>query len=81
MSVQLERPPHTEPEPLLTEREAAAYLNFTPRALQAWRVRGGGPRFIACSSRAIRYRRRDLDAWVEERVRTSTSAESASASG
>ena len=73
MSVQPERSIRSEPEPLLTEPEAAAFLNFTPRALQAWRVRGGGPAYIRCSSRAIRYRLQDLETWIEERRRTSTS--------
>jgi len=58
---------------LLTTRQAAAYLNYTPRALEGWRVRGGGPRFVRVSSRSVRYRQADLDAWIAERVRTSTS--------
>ncbi|MFT5394284.1 MAG: putative DNA-binding transcriptional regulator AlpA [Gammaproteobacteria bacterium] len=60
-------------EPLLTEHEAARYLNFTPRALQAWRGRGGGPPFVRISSRAVRYRQSDLEAFVTARLRTSTS--------
>jgi predicted DNA-binding transcriptional regulator AlpA len=59
--------------PLFTEAEAANYLKFTPRALQAWRCRGGGPRFVKVSARAVRYRQEDLDHWVETRLRTSTS--------
>lgn len=58
---------------LLREPEAAAFLGFTPRALQAWRQRGGGPPFVRVSSRAIRYRRDDLIGWAESRLRTSTS--------
>jgi predicted DNA-binding transcriptional regulator AlpA len=56
------------PEPLLAEGQAAEYLGFTQRALQAWRSRGGGPRYVRISSRAIRYRRCDLDAWIVERL-------------
>lgn len=62
-----------DPEQLLTERQAGDLLGLTPRALQAWRYRGGGPKFVRISSRAVRYRRRDLMEWVEERVRNSTS--------
>ena len=59
--------------PLLTEAEAARYLNLTNRALQAWRYQGRGPRFVKISARAIRYRLEDLESWVEGRLRRSTS--------
>jgi predicted DNA-binding transcriptional regulator AlpA len=60
---------------LLTEREAAAFLGYTIRALQNWRVRGGGPKFIKISARSIRYCRRDLIAWIEARRCAHTSEE------
>jgi predicted DNA-binding transcriptional regulator AlpA len=63
----------SKPEPLLTEREAATHLNFSPRTLAGWRYRGGGPPYVSVSSTAVRYRRRDLDKWIETRVRWSTS--------
>ena len=65
--------PDHDPLALLTEADAAKLLRFTPRFLQARRVRGDGPNFIWISSRAIRYRRIDILAWIEARVRTSTS--------
>ena len=58
---------------LITEVEAAEFLGYTVRALQNWRVRGGGPAFIRVSARSIRYRRRDLIAWTESRLARSTS--------
>ena len=58
---------------LINEIEAAGYLGYSVRALQNWRVRGGGPRFVKVSSRSVRYRRRDLIAWAEERLVTNTS--------
>lgn len=58
---------------LMTEKEAALLLDFSVRTLQAWRVRGGGPRFVKVSARCVRYRQSDLDSWVEERLRRSTS--------
>ena len=61
------------PEQLLTEVEVAHLLQLKPRALQAWRVRGGGPAFIRISGRAIRYRRSDLEQWILEHRRESTS--------
>ncbi len=59
---------------LINEQEAARFLGYTGRALQNWRVRGGGPRFVRVSSRSIRYRRCDLIAWAEARLRDSASA-------
>jgi predicted DNA-binding transcriptional regulator AlpA len=72
-------PPPSEPttptgdlEALRPEREAADFLGVTTRALQKWRMRGTGPRFVRISGRCVRYRRRDLIAWAEERVKSST---------
>ena len=58
---------------LITEAEAAKILGYTRRALQNWRVRGGGPVFVRVSARSVRYRRRDLIAWAESRLARSTS--------
>jgi predicted DNA-binding transcriptional regulator AlpA len=58
---------------LITEGEAATFLGYTPRALQNWRVRGGGPKFVKVSSRSVRYRRRDLIAWSEGLLKNHTS--------
>jgi hypothetical protein len=57
---------------LIDERQAASFLGYTVRALQNWRLRGGGPRFVKVSSRSIRYRRRDILLWVEVRLRSNT---------
>lgn len=54
--------------PLLTPREAAELLAVAERTLADWRYRGTGPSYVAYSGRCIRYRRDDLDAWVEERA-------------
>ena len=58
---------------LLTETEAAKILGFSIRTLQNWRYRGGGPRFVRVSRTCVRYRRQDLEAWIEESLRISTS--------
>jgi len=58
---------------LITERDAADFLGYTMRALQNWRLRGGGPAFVKVSGRSIRYRRRDLRAWVESKLSAHTS--------
>ena len=66
-----------DPDQLINERQAAEFLGYTVRALQNWRVRGGGPKFVKVSSRSIRYRRRELIAWSESLLITNTSAFSA----
>ncbi len=58
---------------LINEKVAADYLDLTDRTMQALRQRGGCPRYIVISSRCIRYRRVDLKAWVDGRLRSSTS--------
>lgn len=58
--------------PLFTEKDAAEFLQTTPRTLQAWRIRGGGPRFVKCS-RLVRYREEDLNLWLDQQARSSTS--------
>ncbi len=58
---------------LIREAPAARFLDYSVRTMQGMRYRGGGPRYIRMSSRCIRYRRSDLRAWAEQRLRTSTS--------
>ena len=58
---------------LITERAAAAFLNFSVKTVRNWRVTGRGPKFVRASSNAVRYRLRDLMAWSEERLVSSTS--------
>lgn len=63
-----------DPDQLINEQKAAEFLGYTVRALQNWRVRGGGPKFVKVSSRSIRYRRRELIAWAESLLVANTSA-------
>ena len=57
---------------LLTERQASDKLAVSPRTLQNWRRYGEGPRFVKLGT-AVRYVEGDLDAWIDEQVRRSTS--------
>jgi hypothetical protein len=61
-----------DPDVLLNERQAAILLGHPVRTLQAWRYRGGGPKFVK-ASRSVRYRRRDLLAWIEAATLENTS--------
>ena len=69
--------PDTEGQQLLRQAEVARILNLSPRTLEAWRHRGGGPRYYLLNPRCVRYRRSDLIEFLEERVRTSTSGDEA----
>ena len=53
-----------DPDTLLREQGAADLLNLSVRTLQSWRIRMAGPPFIQVG-RAVRYRRRDLIAWID----------------
>ena len=58
-------------EKLFDTASAAAYIGIDPRTLEGWRYRGQiGPRFLRYSERCVRYRRSDLDAWLESRAVT-----------
>ncbi len=68
------RPIPQDPEAALFEAEASHLAGPSVRTLQALRLRGGGPVFFyAGSRRAVRYRRRDVLDWIEQRIRRSTS--------
>ena len=57
---------------LIDEKAAAEFIGVTDRTMQAFRQRGGGPRYVVISARCIRYRRIELREWAEARLRTST---------
>ena len=58
---------------LIRQEEAATILGVTPRTLEAWRYRGEGPPWVRISGRCVRYRKSDLLAFIEERVKSSAS--------
>jgi len=60
------------PDQLMTEKEAAGILCYSQRALQNWRVRGGGPEYVKVNGNSVRYQMRDLTAWIDERKRKHT---------
>lgn len=62
-----------DPEALLTETQASLLSGLSIRWYQKKRQVGGGPKFVRISSRCVRYRRKDLLAYFEERLATSTS--------
>jgi excisionase family DNA binding protein len=55
---------------LLTEKEAANFLNVAPGTLSVWRSVGRyAVPFLKVGSK-VRYRRSDLEAWLESRTRS-----------
>jgi hypothetical protein len=66
----------------LTEDEAADYIGFGRSTLGKLRLSGGGPRYLKLSDSPrgrVVYRPCDLDAWLESRIRRSTSEVTAAA--
>lgn len=54
-------------ERLLDPSELAALLNLPEATLTTWRAAGTGPRFYRVG-RHVRYRRDDLEAWLDGRA-------------
>lgn len=62
---------------LLTTNQAAIYLSLSKAFLERDRWAGAKVPFIKIGSRAVRYRINDLEAYVQSRMRLSTSDEGA----
>jgi hypothetical protein len=61
---------------LLTVKQAAAYCHLSPSTLNRLRVSGGGPRYAKLAGKVL-YDVRDLDRWIEDSKRGSTSERAA----
>jgi predicted DNA-binding transcriptional regulator AlpA len=57
-------PSPTKPPEMLNERQVAEFLNVSVKSLQGWRLFRKGPKFVKIG-RAVRYKRRDLETWVD----------------
>lgn len=56
-----------EEKSVLNSRQAATYLGCSDSVLRLWRSQGQGPRYFR-AGKLIRYRRADLDSWIEARL-------------
>jgi excisionase family DNA binding protein len=56
------------PNQLLTREQAAAYLGISAQTLSAWVTHGRYDLPVVKVGRLVRYRLRDLDAWLEKRT-------------
>ncbi len=63
---------NSQDDDLLGNPEAARILGVSEGCLNKWRVYGQGPRFVKLGRR-IRYRRSDLNTFIDDRIRASTS--------
>jgi predicted DNA-binding transcriptional regulator AlpA len=52
----------------LTPIQAAKYLGISEAVLRLWRSEGKGPRHFKAGEKLIRYRKTDLDFWIEGRL-------------
>lgn len=57
---------------VLKTPEAAQYVRLSKPTLERLRLHGDGPRYAKLGG-AVRYRKADLDAWLESRLIRSTS--------
>jgi len=48
-----------------TPAEAGEYLSLSTKTLENLRLQGNGPTFSRLGHRIVRYRRADLDSWLE----------------
>ena len=63
--------------PLLTTKDAAAFLGISEKTLERRRLSGGGPSFLKLSagqSGRVRYAAADIERWLADCRRASTGA-------
>ena len=58
---------------LLKTTGAAHLVGMSPRTLEGYRLRGGGPGFLKVGGRAVRYEPTKLMEWAKADQRSSTS--------
>lgn len=58
---------------ILSTKEAAPYIGVAYSTLCKWRVLGEGPKHHRLGRRRVGYLVEELDRWIADRVRTSTS--------
>jgi excisionase family DNA binding protein len=56
------------PPKLMTATEVADYLGVTVTAIYGWRYKKEGPRGYRLGNGRVRYRREDVEAWLEDQA-------------
>lgn len=62
-----------ERDSLLNEHQVEKEYDIAHRWLRQRRLKGGGPPFVRLGPRCIRYRRSDLEEWLDQQTKNSTS--------
>jgi excisionase family DNA binding protein len=57
---------------VMTTDEVARYLGINKKSLDRMRGRGDGPPYVRLTGKLIRYRKADIDDFIESRVRSNT---------
>lgn len=60
-------------------KDAAAMIGIAPSTLAKMRMRGDGPAYVKVNNRVVVYEISEIDKWINERRRISTSQETGSA--
>lgn len=63
----------TSHDVLWKPQQLAEHLGMTVQALAVMRYRGTGPKYVRIGTRTIRYRRADVDAWIDRNAEDQTS--------
>ena len=58
----------TREEPLLTSEEFAKYLGISVHTVSKYRSKGIGPRYILLRQNVVRYKKSDIDEWVNDMI-------------
>lgn len=58
-------PNEHDPDELVDEKIAGKVVGKPPPTLRDWRYRGIGPTYIKVGPKSVRYRRSDLESWLE----------------
>jgi predicted DNA-binding transcriptional regulator AlpA len=58
----------SEPQNIFATPGASRYVGVSEATLRFWRANGEGPKYFHAGDRLVRYRRIDLDTWIEERL-------------
>jgi predicted DNA-binding transcriptional regulator AlpA len=56
---------------VFNENQAARYLGVSAAVLRLWRSQEKGPRHFRAGEKLVRYRKVDLDQWIEGRLSAS----------
>ena len=52
----------------LNDLEAARIIGIAPITLRQWRSHGKGPKYLRIGGKCVRYRRSDIESWLDGQV-------------